>query len=1288
MSTPDNRLFSLAVAHGVTQRVVDTWFEFLPRTPRVMVPIHVEALIVRQAGAQWAKCGMTPPADDAAPVEVSTLLPPPFTDLDAPRPKGAYLHWALPDALCRGTQTQAEVTFPAIPDRWLVLRLYPSPRVANRRTVRGWILQAHDNNPVPLNLDGWKEPGKPPEGVKQPLTAVGHGDTSWSGYFDNVENRMAFYDNLADVPVGPIAYVVCGWYSDFTLDPLGDDKIKSLADFEAKMRELRWAIPEKDLKKAANSSAAYVSSVEKAGLATSLSAKALLRNTAAFADRPLKVSLPGSTPEGPPYTTNGAWWPENSLFHGSVVAIGWPGIGWPGNENGVLSGEEGGPPAAGAVRVAFANTLAEGLASLVAKQNNSVKDARILEAFQQGLLNELNEPDGRARVDASLHAAAFGSLPGGEVMDRVWRPPTGTPPPPPDRKPPKVGAGVFERYQAASRAKLEASTSKLPLGPIVEAGKNVQPNIFQARSIKGEVNILKGGIDTVITRAINQAVEPFRPGRWEDVARALPRFFHPMDPVVLVQGVKRSFQFGYDGRYTADGSLECRLSGTCIKEYVQWHGDISYPPIHPDDVLDRGVENGSVPPECEEILGEVAMLDPGSSAPIVQSATRGIAVAAAAVSQEVRRVMTEQTVWWAMRDPRIDHGPILAKSSLGGLLPSPVAVTPPVHPWSPLHLEWRVEFIPSPGGKSDWTLGEVDYNESVPQLPPQQGVPGTMVIEGRAALNHGANTALATAVRRALDQVAKAGGSAKLPAKKKAVHYSSPVSQKLLREISAISIVMGEQPGAVDRSTLEDIATALEDMDALSSALNGLHVTLRGGIPGDGESRQPEAQPVPSPFHHLRAGFLRVLRLRLVDAFGQFVDLAGSGPSTPANPTQLLRSEPLEVTGRPDLLALPPRFTSPARLLFRYMDAAGSNQEASLATDITPGISPVCGYLMPNHLDSALMFYDQAGGDRGVVRAGGDGRIVWEDAPGRPSTVGQSPVRAVPNQFLAGIAEALIEWGVADAGLLSGPDTALDAILRVIDSTLWSVDPFGHQGEEHLALLLGHPVVVMRAVLKLEVKEPVAPGAVSIERVPVRLGSLSHWQDGLFGFFVNDDYKRLYCAPAAAALAREVGPNRGFLKQANAVQQHYNDFGKDIDPQGNTGGSPVTHPYVDTTGVLYVQPNQEVRLTLLVEPHTFVNATSGLAPRKDIGMRREWVKDALAKLSPTFRFGPVLIDPERIRMPIPHDLNGSWSWDHRISVTEWANDPVTHATQDALLNPDPPVGSEGWLRLTPPEPEQ
>ena len=123
----------------------------------------------------------------------------------------------------------------------MITRISPSATRPDRRAVRGWILQAHDDNPQPMDVDGWREPGKAPDGIKNPLTALGYGDISWAGFFDNTENRLAFYDDLQDVQRGPVAYLVCGWYSDPALDPLGSAAVHSLAQFDARMKELGWA---------------------------------------------------------------------------------------------------------------------------------------------------------------------------------------------------------------------------------------------------------------------------------------------------------------------------------------------------------------------------------------------------------------------------------------------------------------------------------------------------------------------------------------------------------------------------------------------------------------------------------------------------------------------------------------------------------------------------------------------------------------------------------------------------------------------------------------------------------------------------------------------------------------------------------------------------------------------------------------------------------------------------------------------------------------------------------------
>jgi hypothetical protein len=110
----------------------------------------------------------------------------------------------LPDGLTHATvpsgstdpNTQAQ--FPPIPDRWLVIRMFPSPRVAPRRAIRGWVLRTGEAQPVVVDLDSWIEPGTKQD-TKAPLTAAGHGDPGWAAYYDNVVNRLGFYDDLSDV---------------------------------------------------------------------------------------------------------------------------------------------------------------------------------------------------------------------------------------------------------------------------------------------------------------------------------------------------------------------------------------------------------------------------------------------------------------------------------------------------------------------------------------------------------------------------------------------------------------------------------------------------------------------------------------------------------------------------------------------------------------------------------------------------------------------------------------------------------------------------------------------------------------------------------------------------------------------------------------------------------------------------------------------------------------------------------------------------------------------------------
>jgi hypothetical protein len=1263
---------AILAAHGLTSRTAATWNPSLPRDPRVLAPIVVDALVIRQKGAKWADTQMkrTDPSGSSI-VDAKSLLPKPFAMRATDRDPGAYLHWALPEALTRGVRSDT-VSFPALPDRWLISRIFPSATHSDRRAVRSWILQAHDNNPQPIDLDSWHEPGTPPAGIKNPLTALGYGDVSWAGYFDNTQNRLAFYDDLKDVKAGPIAYLVCGWYSDPAQDPLGPAQVSSLTSFNARLQQLGWTLPVGDLERARAAAAGHIEAARSIGLPVTTPRANAMANRVAVAG--------GFDAQSGVFTTQGSWWPQMTLLHGGVVGIGWPKIGWEGNPLGVWNPQAvnrnpadpsvadpvGGPPDPSTVKVAIGNTITEAMAKLVATDQNRADEARVLEAFQLNALPTLNEPDGAARIDALLHANAFASLPAGETTETIWQPPTSVNRAPPASSPPP-NPGVFARYQHGSPSPVAGRPG---LGNIAaSAAVRTAPKL--SAEVLSQIKVVNANLSDIVDQQLAPDPPLEQPGQWVEVKRALPRFFCPTDPILLIEGAKASFKHK-PASFSKDGLLYCRLTGdfaTAVSAAsppgAASSGRVS---VNGADLLERGIENGGTPPECEDLLRELVVLDPGSSVAAAHASAPPSA-ATAVIQGFTQNFAVEQTAWHAVRDPRIDHAPLLSLSGITGQLPSPISISLPVRPWNPIRLDWQAQYLPSSGGVADWKLGEIDFEAGSAQSKQ------ATIIEGSSPLTQGSTQIVAAAIRNALKQAASAAGSG-ITDPGTVVAFFSAIAQKAIQGFQQINIATpAAQQGvfAADRLPLDDIASALSDMDVLTGGFDGLNTLLRGGFAGNGAEHPGLNDAAPSPFFGVRAGFLQIMKLRLVDGFGQFVDLL----SDAGHP--VIISDPMTVPDHADLVALPPRFTSPARLTLRYVDGAGSGNEANLDPKSGNTISPVCGYLMPNHLDGAVEFFGPDGKNIGFVRPDGDSAVVWEEAPGIPSTVGQDPARAISNSFAAGIANGLLRWGIRDAGLEPGKDTALQAFLRLIDSVLWSVDPYGHTGDEHLALLVGHPVVIARARLRLEVQEPIHPEITNLTLVPVRLGALAHWQDGLFGYFVNDDYATLHCSDAAAAgLARAVGPNQGFLQPINLVPDHFNNFVAD------TGSTPVDHPYVDTSGVIWVHPNQNVDLTLLIEPHTAIHATTGFLPRKDIGLRREWIADALAKLSPTFRFGPLLVDPQRIRMPLATDIRGTWSWDYRADANTWAELPITNTTQDALLPPDPPSGIEGWMRLSPP----
>ncbi|SFT98505.1 Protein of unknown function [Geodermatophilus amargosae] len=691
----------------------------------------------------------------------------------------------------------------------------------------------------------------------------------------------------------------------------------------------------------------------------------------------------------------------------------------------------------------------------------------------------------------------------------------------------------------------------------------------------------ESGTEAIWDPATPTAVNPGT-GGFRTVARPGPRSFQAVDPTLVVRGGGRSLRFGGDGRFDPLDRLRCRVDGDQVSSFGPAGGDPGAgAAVLPVDVFATLRPLAGLPTACDALLVELAALDPGSAPDL----------AAAALSP----VADIRSRWWGSWDVAADPD-LMAGATVVGLLPSPVAVAPPVRPWAPVHLELAGTYLGSPRAVHDWVLGDHDFTE---RPGAAAGTDGRSVA-GRVLLTGGAAQALAGAAVKAIAVAGAAG---------------EEIAEQLLDEIGP------------DRP----LAVALAHQDLLSGVLETLTAQLRRD-PTGALVRAPDVEPGdvapgrrPAGFTALRAGHLRLDRLRLVDGFGRYLELA---------PDAVRRSEGM-AGPEPGLTQLVPRFTAPARVLLRYVDATGATRDAS------GGVSPVCGYLTPSPLDGTLAFADADGQSRGrlVPATGG---ALWEPEAGRSAALGTRPSTDLANPTLGVLADALF---TADRAV-PGPDGALASTVVLLDTTRWTVDRTGRAGTEHLSLLLGHPIVVLRAALRIEIEDPRRPPENLAVELPVRLGELTRRTDGLLAYFAHDDWSHI-----------------------RAVHPALVDYVGDLPP------------FVDASGWFTVQPHVTVPLLLLVVPGADVHVTTGLLPRKEISMEREWTATALARLSPSLRAGPVLRDAAVSRLPVPSDIRGEWTWHRRSDPFTWAADTVIPATTDALLPDYPPQFSDGWLTV-------
>jgi hypothetical protein len=1068
--------------------------------PALLVPVGVDALVLTEAaynaGWSWIPPDYLSAQSFTSKSRLFQQSPPALRPAPGSTDSrhGVVVRWALPDALTAGgaadEQTGA-VTFPPIPNRWLVARQLPG----SPGTATAWVLASdylggdgapfyHGGAPTALGLAwtlaDWPGEAALPAGLQPPLTAVGLGDPTFAAYLPDLQHVLAFYDPLTGVPAGKVSYFVCGWYGGGVVDPLsgtadGTGSWQTPTDWAALMDKLGWSLGA-DLKAA---------EVDAADWATAHG-----------------YTVDQASPR--------SFLPARTVCHGLVCGVNWPGPAGP-----VQSGVPTVNPADQNTipRVTHAHTAADALAATVGG-GAGTPEAEALGAVLTNLVALLDQPDGGAQLAARLQGTWFQQSPGGTSWQvaPVRKADVANSPPPVTLT--AAQAAVLDALNAAQQD-LDATTRQVAslqwdiyalwwkasyvtanqVSPIANAQQVISDALAAkqqaATAALGQRQAAAANRDAAVSELTAQL----------DVSLALqqvpePPFWRPNDPVALIQGAGRSYQHGEDGRFTVDGSLYCRFTGQTV------NGLLVTGTTSPVTAQTLGLSPLSVadgPAEIADLMAEAYFLDTGNAHTIAAVARPGAPPPALVVA-------AQQTLVWNSLASTLDQQTTAQVAGLQSpygpvAVPSKVAVEYWTPPWAPLYLDWQATYYPTSPPTVGWTFpAPTQATPLATQTAqwtgtlPAAGVP----VQGRSVLTPQASDALAT---RLAQLAADAGDTPDLQP------YLSDITAAVnyLTDASVLSQALsglGEQLLQRDPAVIQQ-----PDLTALGQWL----------APPGGPSFTPAAVPVPDspiPLSPVRAGFLHLDKAWVVDDFGQYYDVLGTIQQFPQLGGEELA---LDVGPSPQesWLALRPRLTQPSRLRLRFLDAA----DDALVTGLSAAARPVCGWLVPNRLDNSVMIYDAAGVLQGELLLA-QAQASWLPAPDLAPPAAQAAMPSLGNAHL----QALVS-GVLAA---SSPAAALADLLTTIENASWAITPSGPDGPQ-LSTLIGFPVAVARAQLLLELAGNPATsqlwadtgadndGGISTAIFPVELGSAELDDDGLVAFFADASLGRSLSSTYAPA---------------------------------------------------------------------------------------------------------------------------------------------------------------------------
>ena len=637
--------------------------------PALLVPFHVDALAMglqpSLPGFQWTRL-----SPDYARLETDFYLGPdlvgdPFDEATALE-TGVHLHFHLPRAFLQGRQREkSALTFPAIPNRWLVQRL-ATDKVRSNTSHQAWLIRSDltnseqgvawpilADNTLSVSRIGAAEALSAPLGEEAELadlrlTAIGVGkadvetqvaDPLFSAHYLASRNILGFHDALSGIPdKARLGYLVTGWFSRANDDPLwnatktNETRPKDFVDW---LEQRKWTC---------------------------------------------------NAPEGQPP-------PRRILCHGFVR-----GLEWAGDAKNYFDRELFSPSGTPSIRIATGQTPGEALSALL---QDGELEQDLLTALQDGLLVAGSTI---ANLRSDLQSHRFDADPGGSVFvlspetDGVDPGKSGTPQalsPTPGDLPEDLASrldGLNSRQAACDVAartledfrlqlhavwllltgESKAATSSARRSELRERLNTVRTRLEEAREKFADALKRRNEIYTPgPTPESWEAADPAATVRYRLTSTPAPAFHIAREPAVALAGRALSRQ------HTAErsGGLSCRhqtqmMTGVIVPVTGGRPSTVSKEQLV-NDVL--GATPGSVDGLHLSLLGEALLLDRDNAERIARLGRAPNFVS----------TLREDQFWGT-------------EGNLVGKLPDTISqfVHSGINPWVPLMLVWEVEWRP------------------------------------------------------------------------------------------------------------------------------------------------------------------------------------------------------------------------------------------------------------------------------------------------------------------------------------------------------------------------------------------------------------------------------------------------------------------------------------------------------------------------------------------------------------------------------------------------------------------